>query len=287
MGESIEVIRTIAEATARSEALRQTGHTIALVPTMGFFHKGHLALMHEGRRLSDELVVSLFVNPAQFGPNEDYADYPRDTERDLGLAEKAGVDAVFMPMADEMYPKGFQTHIDQSDLPNHLCGLSRPGHFQGVMTVVAKLLNIIRPHIAVFGEKDYQQLAIIRQMVRDLNFNIDIRSLPTVRETDGLAMSSRNSRLAPKHRKAALGLSQTLQAMQERVRDGENRADRLINAATDMIQAYPSASIDYIKISDAQTLADIHIIDRPALMALAVKIGNVRLIDHVMLDPAF
>ena len=254
---------------------------------MGFFHEGHLALMREGRRLSDDLVVSLFVNPTQFGPNEDYSDYPRDTERDLAMAENVGVYAVFMPTAGEMYPEGFQTHIDQTNLPNHLCGLSRPGHFQGVMTVVAKLLNIIRPHIAVFGEKDYQQLAIIRQLVRDLNFNIDIRSLPTVRENDGLAMSSRNTRLTPKHRKAALSLSQALQAIQERVRNGENRVDRLLNAATDMIQANRDASIDYIKISDAQTLDDIHVIDRPALMALAVKIGNVRLIDHAILDPTF
>jgi len=254
---------------------------------MGFFHNGHLALMREGRNLSDDLVVSLFVNPTQFGPNEDYADYPRDTDRDLALAEKVGADAVFMPPVDEMYPEGFQTYVDQSDLPNHLCGLSRPGHFKGVLTIVAKLFNIIRPHIAVFGEKDYQQLAIIRQMVRDLNFNIDIRSLPTVRETDGLAMSSRNTRLAPEKRKAALSLYQSLQAMQERVRKGENRTDRLINAASDMIQANQGTSIDYIKIIDLQTLTDVYIIDRPVLMALAVKVEDVRLIDHLILDPGF
>ena len=266
--------------------MRQLGHTIALVPTMGFFHQGHLDLMRKGRELADDLVVSLFVNPTQFGPNEDYATYPRDTDRDLALAAETGVDAVFMPDADEIYPKGFQTYVDQTDLPEHLCGLSRPGHFRGVMTVVAKLFNIIRPHMAIFGEKDYQQLTVIRQMVRDLNFNIDIHGLPTVRETDGLAMSSRNTRLHPEQRKAALSLNQSLQAMQERVQNGENRADRLINEATAIIQANPDASIDYIKISDAQTLADIAIIDRPVLMALAVKIGGIRLIDHAILDPA-
>lgn len=241
--------------------------------------------MREGRKLADDLVVSLFVNPTQFGPNEDYAAYPRDTDRDLALAEEAGVDAVFMPAADEMYPQGFQTYVDQTDLPHHLCGQSRPGHFRGVMTVVAKLFNIIRPHIAVFGEKDYQQLAVIRQMVRDLSFKIDIRGLPTVRETDGLAMSSRNIRLGPEQRKAALSLYQTLQAIQERVRNGENRADRLIEAAAAIIEAYPGTAIDYIKISDPQTLEDARVIDRRVLMALAVKVGDVRLIDHTLLDP--
>ncbi|MFP4532750.1 MAG: pantoate--beta-alanine ligase [Desulfobacterales bacterium] len=281
----INVIRAIADAADRSEKLRQTGRTIALIPTMGFFHQGHLELMHEGRRLADDLVVSLFVNPTQFGPNEDYATYPRNTDRDLALAEEAGVDAVFMPEADEMYPQGFQTYVDQTDLPNHLCGLSRPDHFRGVMTVVAKLFNIIRPHIAVFGEKDYQQLAVIRQMVRDLNFNIDIRGLPTVRETDGLAMSSRNTRLGAAQRKSALSLNQTLQAMQEHVRNGETRADNLIDAAAGIINAYPGTAIDYIKISDPQTLEDVQMIDRRVLMALAVKVGDVRLIDHTLLDP--
>lgn len=241
--------------------------------------------MRKGREISDDLVVSLFVNPTQFGPNEDYETYPRDTDRDLALAEEIGVDAVFMPTAVEMYPEGFQTYVDQADLPKHLCGLSRPGHFRGVLTVVAKLFNILRPHIAVFGEKDYQQLAIIRQMARDLNFNIDIRSIPTVREADGLAMSSRNTRLAPKQRKTALSLYQSLQAAGEIFQKGERRADRLISEVTDMIKKFPEASIDYVKISDAQTLEDVSIIDRPVLISLAVKFGDIRLIDHIMLDP--
>ncbi len=241
--------------------------------------------MRKGREISDDLVVSLFVNPTQFGPNEDYETYPRDTDRDLALAEEIGVDAVFMPTAVEMYPEGFQTYVDQADLPKHLCGLSRPGHFRGVLTVVAKLFNILRPHIAVFGEKDYQQLAIIRQMARDLNFNIDIRSIPTIREADGLAMSSRNTRLAPEQRKTALSLYQSLQAAGKIFQKGERRADRLISEVTDMIKKFPEASIDYVKISDAQTLEDVSIIDRPVLISLAVKFGDIRLIDHIMLDP--
>jgi len=252
---------------------------------MGFFHEGHLALMRRGREISDDLVISLFVNPTQFGPNEDYETYPRDTDRDLALAETVGVDAVFIPSVDDMYPEGFQTYVDQTDLPKHLCGLNRPGHFRGVLTVVAKLFNIIRPDTALFGEKDYQQLAVIRQMVRDLNFNIDIIGVPTVREADGLAMSSRNIHLAPKQREAARSLYKALQSAQERLSKGENRADRLIRAATDRIQQYRDASIDYIKISDLQNLEDVCTIDRRVLMALAVKIGGTRLIDHTILDP--
>lgn len=241
--------------------------------------------MRKGRELADDLIVSLFVNPAQFGPNEDFASYPRDTERDLDLAEKTGVDAVFMPDADEMYPQGFQTYVDQEDLPGHLCGLSRPGHFRGVLTVVAKLFNIIRPHAAIFGQKDFQQLAIIRRMVRDLNFNIVIHGAPTVREADGLAMSSRNAKLAPGHREAATSLYRSLQAAKDRLAKGENRAAPLIDTARQVIEKYPEAAVDYIKISDPQTLADMAEVDRPALMALAVKIGDVRLIDHTLLEP--
>lgn len=252
---------------------------------MGFFHEGHLELMRKGRRLADDLVVSLFVNPTQFGPNEDFSTYPRKTERDLAMAEETGVDAVFMPDAKQMYPEGFQTYVDQSELPGHLCGLSRPGHFRGVLTVVAKLFNIINPDLAVFGEKDFQQLAIIRQMVRDLNFNIRIESVPTVREADGLAMSSRNARLENGQREAALSLYQALQAARDFFEKGENRAEPLIASAKAIIQEFPETSIDYIKICDAQTLTDTPLVDRPAVLALAVKVGEVRLIDHTMLSP--
>ena len=242
-------------------------------------------MMRKGRQVANDLVVSLFVNPTQFGPNEDFAAYPQKTERDLAMAEAVGVDAVFMPATGEMYPEGFQTYVDQSELPDHLCGLSRPGHFRGVLTVVAKLFNIIRPHIAVFGRKDYQQIAIVRQMVRDLNFDIEIESVPTVREADGLAMSSRNSRLEDGQREAALSLHQALQMAQELVLRGERRSERLIESAGAVIQKYPDASIDYIKICDAQTLNDAPVVDRPTLMALAVKVGEVRLIDHAILEP--
>jgi pantoate--beta-alanine ligase len=252
---------------------------------MGFFHEGHLALMRKGRAIADDLVVSLFVNPTQFGPGEDYETYPRDTERDLALAEETGVDAVFMPSPHEMYPEGFQTYVEQSDLPRHLCGMNRPGHFRGVMTVVAKLFNIVRPHMAVFGEKDFQQLIIIRQMVRDLNFDVEIYGESTVREADGLAMSSRNARLAPEHRKAAASLYQSLQEAKSRLAGGETRAQELTAAAAQIIRRHPEAEIDYITISDPQTLAELSAVDRPALMALAVKIGGVRLIDHIFFEP--
>ncbi len=242
-------------------------------------------MMRKGRRLADDLVVSLFVNPTQFGPGEDFSTYPRKTERDLAMADATGVDAVFMPDAKQMYPEGFQTYVDQSELPDHLCGLSRPGHFRGVLTVVTKLFNIISPDLAVFGEKDFQQLAIIRQMVRDLNFNIRIESVPTVREADGLAMSSRNARLENGHRKAALSLCQALQAARNALEAGENRAEHLIAAAKAVIEVFPETSIDYIKICDTRTLIDIPLVDRPAVLALAVKVGEVRLIDHTILSP--
>lgn len=265
--------------------MRRTGKRIALVPTMGFFHEGHLALMRKGRELCDDVVVSLFVNPTQFGPNEDFAAYPRDTERDLAMARQTGVDAVFMPGVSEMYPAGFQTYIDQEDLPHHLCGLSRPGHFRGVLTVVAKLFHIVRPHVAVFGRKDFQQLAIVRRMARDLDFDIEIYGLPTVREADGLAMSSRNARLSPKERKSALSLSRALSLCRQLAEKGEKRADRLIDEAAGEIRKHPGTSIDYIRISDPETLADISLLDGPALISLAVYLGDVRLIDHLLLDP--
>ncbi len=243
-------------------------------------------MMRKGRELADALIVSLFVNPTQFGPDEDFASYPRDTERDLLMAEKTGVDAVFIPDASEMYPEGFQTYVDQEELPRHLCGLSRPGHFRGVLTVVVKLFNILRPNMAVFGEKDFQQLAVIRQMVRDLDLNIQIYGVPTVREADGLAMSSRNARLSPEQRKTALSLYQSLQEAKRCLSEGETRADRLIDAAAKVIRKHPETVIDYITICDPQTLADLFVVDRRALMALAVTIGDIRLIDHTMLAPA-
>lgn len=269
-----------------AEGLRQQGKSIALVPTMGFLHEGHLSLIRHGRQNADILVVSIFVNPTQFGPGEDYESYPRDPEKDSALAENQGADILFMPEKNDLYPRGYETYIYQESLPQHLCGLSRPGHFTGVMTIVAKLFNIIKPHYAVFGEKDYQQLAIIRKMTADLNFGIHIIGAPTVREPDGLAMSSRNKYLNQRQRNSALQLNRALSEAQEMTVKGENRARILIEAAVEKVSASPEVSIDYVKVCDPETLEDMEVVDRPALMALAAKVGRTRLIDNAMLTPS-
>jgi len=256
-----------------------------LVPTMGFFHEGHLSLMRKGREFGDDLVISIFVNPAQFGPQEDFESYPRDLERDLQLARKIGVDAVFTPDGLELYPEGFQTYIELEKLPNHLCGLSRPVFFKGVATVVAKLFNIVKPHVAIFGEKDYQQLTVIRRMVRDLNFDIKIIGGPTVREPDGLAMSSRNNYLTPKQRTSALTLYKSLVKAKDLLKNGVKDAGEIIQAATKLITSHPETGIDYISICDPESLDDIKTIEKPALMALAVNVGKTRLIDNMILYP--
>ena len=252
---------------------------------MGFFHEGHLSLMRKGRELGDDLVISIFVNPAQFGPQEDFESYPRDLEKDLQLARETGVDAVFTPDNMELYPQGFQTYIELEKLANHLCGFSRPVFFKGVATVVAKLFNIVKPHVAIFGEKDYQQLTVIRRMVRDLNFDIEIVSGPTVREPDGLAMSSRNDYLTPKQRPSALTLYKSLVKAEELLKNGVKDAYEIIQAATKLITSHPETGIDYISICDPEYLEDIKTIDKPALMALAVNVGETRLIDNMLLYP--
>ncbi|MFZ2630221.1 MAG: pantoate--beta-alanine ligase [Desulfosalsimonadaceae bacterium] len=281
----MEIIKSIKEMQNWSDQYRRQGQTIVLVPTMGYLHEGHLSLMREGRRLGDKVVVSIFVNPTQFGPGEDLSTYPRDLERDFHLAQGAGADIIFTPNAWDVYPKGFDTYIDQEKLPDHLCGLSRPGHFKGVMTVVTKLFHIVAPQVAVFGEKDFQQLAIIRRMTTDLNFDIQIISHPTVREPDGLAMSSRNTKLSSEQRKSALSLNLALQYAQKRLQEGETRSDRLIQEATDLILSYPGTTVDYIRICDPDSLDNVSTVDRPALMALAIKVGAVRLIDNRILTP--
>lgn len=252
---------------------------------MGFFHEGHLSLMRKGRELSDDLVISIFVNPAQFGPQEDFEAYPRDLERDLQLAQEIGVDAVFTPDNLELYPEGFQTYIELEKLSNHLCGLSRPVFFKGVATVVAKLFNIVKPNVAIFGEKDYQQLTVIRRMVRDLNFNIKIVGGPTVREPDGLAMSSRNNYLTPKQRTSALTLYKSLVKAKDLLKNGVKDAGEIIQVATQLITSQPETRIDYISICDPEYLEDIKTIEKPALMALAVNVGRTRLIDNMILYP--
>lgn len=268
-----------------SDLARKEGKTVAFVPTMGFLHEGHLSLMKKGRKLADKVVVSIFVNPAQFGPKEDLATYPRNIERDLGLLTKEGVDTVFIPDGKEIYPDGYQTYVELNSLPNHLCGLSRPGFFKGVATVVLKLFSIVKPHFAVFGQKDYQQLLVIKQMVKDLNLNIEIIGAHIVREKDGLAMSSRNSYLNPEQRIHALILYKSLKKAGEILKNGVRDSSKIIKEATSMVESCPGTSIDYIKICDPETLDDIKMIEKPSLMALAVKVGATRLIDNMILNP--
>jgi len=231
------------------------------------------------------MVVSIFVNPTQFGPGEDLESYPRNFERDLELLQNQGVNAVFTPETKEIYGRKFQTYVTLENLPNYLCGASRPSHFRGVATVVAKLFNTVKPHVAVFGLKDYQQLVVIRQMVRDLDFGIEIIGASTVREPDGLAMSSRNNYLTAEQRISALSLYKSLHKAKELIDSGIRDAVTIIDAATELIQSYPETDIDYIAICDPETLIDIKAIDRPVVMALAVKVGKARLIDNMILNP--
>jgi pantoate--beta-alanine ligase len=269
----------------QARRLLQTGKTIAFVPTMGYLHEGHLALMREGRKHEDALIISIFVNPTQFGPAEDYETYPRDLNRDASLAESVGVNIIFAPEAEAMYDKAYQTYVDLEALPRHLCGPSRPDHFRGVATVVTKLFNIVKPHVAVFGEKDYQQLLIIRRMVRDLQFDIRIIGVPIVREADGLAMSSRNTHLSEDERRSALSLFESLQQARETVAQGVRDAGQLIHGASELIRSYPYTKIDYVTVCDPETLEDVDRVEGPTLMALAVRVGKTRLIDNAILKP--
>ena len=279
----MEVIRTVSHMQHTAEALRQAGQVIALVPTMGYLHEAHLELMRVGKRHADKLIVSIFVNPTQFGPSEDFERYPRDPEGDLEKARTVGVDIVFMPSVEEMYPQGFQTTVALSQLTRFLCGLSRPGHFDGVATVVCKLFNITKPHIAVFGQKDFQQLTIISRMVMDLNMDIKIIGIPTVREPDGLAMSSRNAYLTDEQRPSALSLKKSLDLATEMVDKGEQDAQKIIEAVKELIMSHPFTEIDYVSICDPTTLEDIDNVTDEALLAIAVKVGSTRLIDNCIL----
>jgi pantoate--beta-alanine ligase len=279
----MEVIATAKEMQQRSDQLRQKEKTIAFVPTMGYLHEGHLALMREGKNRGDKLIISIFVNPTQFGPAEDYEQYPRDMQRDLKLAQKVGVDIVFTPSSQEMYPDGFQTSVEVEGVTQNLCGISRPGHFRGVTTIVAKLFNIVKPHLALFGQKDYQQLVTIKRMVEDLNMDIEIIGVPTVRERDGLAMSSRNTYLSPKKRKEAAKLYRALREGEELFRQSERNAAVILTTVREIIEEAKPTTIDYIKICDAHTLEDIEEIKNEAIIAVAVQIGKTRLIDNIIL----
>lgn len=269
---------------ARAQALRSRGKRLVLVPTMGFLHEGHLSLMRLGRQHADTLMVSIFVNPTQFGPGEDLEAYPRDMARDLEKCENEGTSVVFTPTPREIYPDGYQTYVQLESLPMHLCGLSRPTFFRGVATVVTKLFNITQPHAAVFGEKDFQQLTVIRRMVQDLYLPIDILGAPTVREPDGLAMSSRNAYLTPEQRPAALSLHQALEMARQMASQGETDARTIVEAASARIDQHRETQIDYVAVCDPSTLENLDTIDGPARMFLAVRIGKARLIDNMAIN---
>lgn len=279
----MRIIETVAEMQAFSREARREGKTISLVPTMGFLHEGHASLMIEGKKRADILVTSIFVNPTQFGPTEDFDAYPRDLARDRNVAETAGVDIIFAPKASDMYPRGFQTYVNVEELTRPLCGASRPGHFQGVTTVVAKLLNIVMPHVALFGKKDFQQLAVIRRMAADLNMDVEIVGMPIVREADGLAMSSRNAYLGPEERRNALCLSRALAAARSLFRNGESGVATLRDKVLNIIGEVPGAVIDYADFRDGDTLEAVETANGRTLIALAVKIGTTRLIDNCIL----
>jgi pantoate--beta-alanine ligase len=264
-------------------AHRAAGKRIGLVPTMGYLHAGHMSLVQAARRECDVVVMSIFVNPKQFGPQEDFATYPRDMEGDLGQAREAGVDVVFAPSVAEMYPPGFLTEVAVHELTAPLCGASRPGHFNGVTTVVAKLFNIVGPDRAYFGQKDYQQVTVLRKMAADLCMPLEVITCPTVREPDGLAMSSRNAYLNPAERQAALVLSRTLRLAEERLVQGERQGARLTAMLHDCVAKEPLARIDYVAVCDPQTLREVEQLSGTVLVALAVYIGKTRLIDNAVL----
>lgn len=279
----MKISQTIAETRKIIADARSNGTSIGLVPTMGFFHEGHLSLMRQARQDNGLVVVSLFVNPIQFGPSEDFRDYPRDLERDARLAEEVGVDLIFNPSVEEMYHEGHNTYVAVRKLTEGLCGASRPGHFLGVTTVVLKLFNIIRPDRAYFGQKDYQQFKVIERMVRDLDVPVKIVPMPIVREPDGLAMSSRNTYLNPDERKAALVLSKSLAYGQELLSRGVTSGKELRRRVEEFIKKEPLAKIDYVAVVDPEELDCLVSIKDKAVLALAVRIGKTRLIDNEIL----
>ncbi len=278
----MEVIKTIQEMKELALRTRRDGKTIVLIPTMGYFHEGHLSLIREGRRRGDLLIVSLFVNPTQFGPHEDFKSYPRDLERDRRMAKGAGVDILFTPEAAEMYPPDHQTTVRVEKVTQNLCGRSRPTHFQGVTLVVMMLFQITMPQVALFGEKDYQQLVTIQQMVKDLHMSTKVVGMPTVREADGLAMSSRNIYLLPEERKAALSLYRSLRKAEELLQKGEKNALRILQEVKTILQSEPLVRIDYAQICDAHSLQDVDRIEGEVVVALAAFLGKTRLIDNLV-----
>ena len=276
----MKVIETIYEMTRLRQQLAEP---VGFVPTMGYLHEGHMSLVRQARAENASAVVSIFVNPSQFGPREDYKSYPRNIERDLAMLQKEKPDAVFMPLAEEMYPPRFDSWIEVGEIAERLEGASRPGHFRGVATVVAKLFNIVQPTRAYFGQKDAQQLAVIKKMAADLNMNLEVVAAPTVREPEGLAMSSRNTYLNPEERRAAVVLYQALTLAQQSWSQGEMNAERLRQEMIAIIQKEPLADIDYVSIANAETLDELETVNPPTLVSMAVNIGITRLIDNLVL----
>ncbi len=280
----MECVKTIDEMRRLRRKWGKENKIVCLVPTMGYFHDGHLALMDKASEVADRVVVSLFVNPTQFGPGEDYEKYPRDLDRDLELAKGHGVHAVFIPPVDQIYPEPQLTWVEVEQLTEGLCGASRPGHFRGVATVVLKFFNIVTPEKAIFGKKDFQQLQVIKKMVRDLDVPVEIVELETVREPDGLAMSSRNAYLNKRQRRDALCLFKSLELAEGLVRRGTRDTEVILGKITELIEEIPEARIDYIFMGDPNTLRPVKRIDAPTILALAVWIGETRLIDNRLID---
>lgn len=266
---------------------REAGHRIGFVPTMGALHDGHLSLVAEARRRSDVVVMSIFVNPLQFGPGEDFQRYPRDLTRDSELALKSGVAALFLPTAETMYPAGSETRVVPGAAALLWEGAVRPGHFEGVLTVVAKLFHLVQPDVAVFGQKDIQQATLVRQMVRDLDFPIEVEVSPTVREADGLALSSRNAYLSPEERKDALGLSRALQAADAAWRGGERRPEAIEAVLRQQLKIFPAVTPDYIAVVDPVTLRPVPLVERGTIIAVAGRVGKTRLLDNLILGMEF
>ena len=277
-------IKTIKDMKTEADRLRCAGKRIGLVPTMGFLHEGHLSLIRMAKLHTDSTVLSIFVNPLQFGPKEDFSKYPRDLARDQSMAIKEGVDILFCPPDEEMVLPGFCAFVHVETLTDILCGASRPGHFRGVTTIVAKLFHAVKPHVAVFGQKDAQQAVVIRRMVRDLNMDINVLVAPIVREPDGLAMSSRNFYLSPAERNDALVLSQSLKTAESMIQQGELNAAMIAGAVRGMIESKKSARIDYVAVVDPDTLKPIDRIESKALIAVAVFVGTTRLIDNMVVS---
>lgn len=283
MGEGMKIVSTVKEVKEQVREWRKQGLTVGFVPTMGYLHEGHLSLMKAAGE-NDKVVVSIFVNPMQFGPTEDLDSYPRDLERDAALCEEVGVDLIFHPEPEEMYDAHFCSYVDMSVLTEELCGLSRPVHFRGVCTVVNKLFHIVAPDRAYFGQKDAQQLAVIKRMVKDLNMDVEVKGCPIVREEDGLAKSSRNTYLSKQERQAALVLSKSIFLGQKMAQEGETSAAAILGAMRELIENEPLAKIDYVKMVDLLTMQQVESTEGGVLVAIAVYIGKTRLIDNFILE---